>query len=77
MYKRKPCGEHLVSVCTNTLCAVLGGDAIYAKLHEHLGEDGAPLGHEETVGRAGRRRARSRWSTPSASPRATSARCSR
>ena len=29
MYKRKPCGEHLVSVCTNTLCAAMGGDAIY------------------------------------------------
>ena len=26
MYKRTPCGEHLVSVCTNTLCAALGGD---------------------------------------------------
>ncbi|MGH3897626.1 MAG: NAD(P)H-dependent oxidoreductase subunit E, partial [Pseudonocardiaceae bacterium] len=30
MYKRKPSGEHLVSVCTNTLCAALGGDEIYA-----------------------------------------------
>jgi len=28
MYKRTPCGEHLVSVCTNALCAGLGGDAI-------------------------------------------------
>jgi NADH-quinone oxidoreductase subunit E len=53
MYKRKPCGEHLVSVCTNTLCAALGGDAIYAKLREHLGEDGKPLGQEETVGTPG------------------------
>src|SRR5205085_657453 len=25
MYKRRPCGEHLVSVCTNALCATLGG----------------------------------------------------
>ena len=31
MYKRKPCGEHLVSVCTNTLCAALGGDEIYKR----------------------------------------------
>ncbi|EHR48867.1 NADH:ubiquinone oxidoreductase 24 kD subunit [Saccharomonospora marina XMU15] len=53
MYKRKPCGEHLVSVCTNTLCAALGGDAIYAKLAEHLGEDGKPLGHEQTAGTPG------------------------
>ncbi|MQA08260.1 MAG: NADH-quinone oxidoreductase subunit NuoE [Pseudonocardiaceae bacterium] len=55
MYKRKPCGEHLVSVCTNTLCAVLGGDAIYGKLREHLGESGKPLGHEETAGTPGER----------------------
>ncbi|HEU5469935.1 MAG TPA: NADH-quinone oxidoreductase subunit NuoE [Actinophytocola sp.] len=53
MYKRKPCGEHLVSVCTNTLCAVLGGDAIYAKLREHLGAPDRPLGHEETAGTPG------------------------
>ena len=37
MYKRQPCGEHLVSVCTNTLCAVLGGDAILSTLSRHLG----------------------------------------
>jgi len=53
MYKRKPCGEHLVSVCTNTLCAVLGGDSIYQKLQEHLSEDGAPLKHEDTSGTPG------------------------
>jgi NADH-quinone oxidoreductase subunit E len=40
-------------VCTNTLCAVLGGDAIYAKLREYLGEDGPPTGHEETFGEPG------------------------
>jgi NADH-quinone oxidoreductase subunit E len=53
MYKRKPCGEHLVSICTNTLCAVLGGDEIYKTVREHLGEPGKPLGHEETVGTPG------------------------
>jgi NADH-quinone oxidoreductase subunit E len=53
MYKRKPCGEHLVSVCTNTLCAALGGDAIFAKLREHLGSEGKPLGQEETSGEPG------------------------
>ena len=53
MYKRKPCGEHLVSVCTNTLCAALGGDAIYRTLQEHLGDDGKPLAHEETAGTPG------------------------
>lgn len=53
MYKRKPCGEHLVSVCTNTLCAAMGGDAIYKRLAEHLGSGDRPLGHEEVVGTPG------------------------
>ncbi|WP_033291113.1 NADH-quinone oxidoreductase subunit NuoE [Amycolatopsis jejuensis] len=53
MYKRRPCGEHLVSVCTNTLCAAMGGDEIYRKLQTHLGSDEKPLGHEETVGTPG------------------------
>ncbi len=48
MYKRTPCGQHLVSVCTNTLCAALGGDEIYKKLGEHLG-----VGHDETAGEPG------------------------
>lgn len=48
MYKRSPCGQHLVSVCTNTLCAALGGDAIYKGLGEHLG-----VGHNETAGEPG------------------------
>jgi NADH-quinone oxidoreductase subunit E len=37
MYKRKPVGEYHVGVCTNTLCAVMGGDAIYQALQEHTG----------------------------------------
>lgn len=36
-YKRKAVGEYHVGVCTNTLCAVMGGDAIFAGLKEHLG----------------------------------------
>ena len=36
-YKRTPVGEYHVGVCTNTLCAVMGGDAIFAGLKEHLG----------------------------------------
>lgn len=38
-YKRKPVGEYHVGVCTNTLCAVMGGDAIFAALKDHLGVD--------------------------------------
>src|ERR1700751_3147251 len=37
MYKRRPTGEYLVSVCTNTLCGMLGGDEIFAALGEQLG----------------------------------------
>jgi NADH-quinone oxidoreductase subunit E len=44
MYKRKPTGEYLVSVCTNTLCGMLGGDEIFAGLRETLG-----VGDNETT----------------------------
>jgi NADH-quinone oxidoreductase subunit E len=44
MYKRRPVGEYHVGVCTNTLCAVLGGDAILHELEHHLG-----IGHDETT----------------------------
>jgi NADH-quinone oxidoreductase subunit E len=44
MYKRKPVGEHHVVVCTNTLCAVMGGDQIFAELKEHL-----RVGNDETT----------------------------
>ena len=39
MYRRGPTGDYLVGVCTNTLCAVMGGDAIFDALKEHLGID--------------------------------------
>ncbi|MGH3737768.1 MAG: NADH-quinone oxidoreductase subunit NuoE, partial [Micromonosporaceae bacterium] len=44
MYKRRPTGEWLVSVCTNTMCGVLGGDRAYQALQEYLG-----VGHDETT----------------------------
>jgi NADH-quinone oxidoreductase subunit E len=43
-YKRHPNGEYTVGVCTNTLCAVMGGDAIWDELSDHLG-----IGHDETT----------------------------
>ncbi len=43
-YKRHPNGEYTVGVCTNTLCAVMGGDQIFDELSEHLG-----IGHDETT----------------------------
>ena len=44
MYRRGPTGDYLVGVCTNTLCAVMGGDAIFESLKEHLG-----IGNDETT----------------------------
>jgi NADH-quinone oxidoreductase subunit E len=44
MYKRRPIGDYSVGVCTNTLCAVMGGDAIFAALKDHLG-----VGNDETT----------------------------
>ncbi|MGY2062592.1 NAD(P)H-dependent oxidoreductase subunit E, partial [Nocardia gipuzkoensis] len=44
MYRRTPTGDYHVAVCTNTLCAVMGGDRIMADLTEHLG-----VGHGETT----------------------------
>ncbi|RPA12444.1 NADH-quinone oxidoreductase subunit NuoF [Gordonia sp. OPL2] len=37
MYRRSPTGEYLVGVCTNTLCAAMGGDEILETVREHLG----------------------------------------
>ena len=44
MYKRKPVGDYHVGVCTNTLCAVMGGDAIFERLKDHL-----DVGNDETT----------------------------
>ncbi|MQA24643.1 MAG: NADH-quinone oxidoreductase subunit NuoE [Micromonosporaceae bacterium] len=57
MYKRRPAGDWLVSVCTNTMCGVLGGDRAFEALSEYLGvkhnettEDGAiTLEHAECL----------------------------
>src|SRR5258705_5401759 len=44
MYKRRPTGDWLVSVCANTLCDVLGGGRGYELLSEYL-----EAGHDETT----------------------------
>src|SRR3954449_7401500 len=43
-YKRHPNGDYTVGVCINTLCAVMGGDAIWEELSDSLG-----IGHDETT----------------------------
>lgn len=44
MYKRRPVGDYHVGVCTNTLCAVMGGDQIFERLKDHL-----DVGNDETT----------------------------
>ncbi|MCI5826024.1 MAG: NADH-quinone oxidoreductase subunit NuoE [Arcanobacterium sp.] len=43
-YRRHPNGEYNVGVCTNALCAVMGGDLIWEELSAYLG-----IGHNETT----------------------------
>ena len=40
-YKRRPNGEYQVGVCTNTLCAIMGGDEIWRQVSERVG-----IGHD-------------------------------
>jgi NADH-quinone oxidoreductase subunit E len=42
MYKRRPAGRHHIGVCTNTMCALLGGDAVWQAVSERTG-----VGHDE------------------------------
>ncbi len=44
MFKRFPMGKHHIGVCTNTLCALLGGDELWKELTDTLG-----IGHDETT----------------------------
>jgi NADH-quinone oxidoreductase subunit E len=43
-FKRHPNGTFTLGVCTNTLCAIMGGDEIWASVSEYLG-----IGHDETT----------------------------
>ena len=43
-FKRHPNGRYTLGVCTNTLCAIMGGDEIWASVSEYLG-----IGHDETT----------------------------
>ena len=44
MYKRRPTGDWLVSVCTNLSCQLLGGQRIFDRLSGEL-----EVGHDETT----------------------------
>ena len=43
-YKRHPNGTYTVGVCVTALCAVMGGDAIWDEIADHLG-----IGNDETT----------------------------
>jgi NADH-quinone oxidoreductase subunit E len=44
MYKRRPVGEYLVSVCTNLSCQILGGEDVFTRISGKLG-----VHHNETT----------------------------
>jgi NADH-quinone oxidoreductase subunit E len=43
-FKRHPNGRYTLGVCTNTLCAIMGGDEIWASVSDYL-----DLDHDETT----------------------------
>jgi NADH-quinone oxidoreductase subunit E len=49
MYRREPTGDYLVGVCTNALCAIMGGDAIFDALKNHLGIDNDQTTDDGTI----------------------------
>ena len=63
-YKRHPNGTYTVGVCTNTLCAVMGGDEIWDAVSEHLG-----IGHDETTADGRSPSSASSATRPATSPR--------
>jgi NADH-quinone oxidoreductase subunit E len=44
MYLKRRSGEYRVGICVNSLCAVLGGDALWDELTAYVG-----VGHDETT----------------------------
>jgi len=45
MYKHEPAAEYQMGVCTNTTCAIMGGDQIYAELAAYIGGEDAAHGN--------------------------------
>ncbi|MDR3359824.1 MAG: NADH-quinone oxidoreductase subunit NuoE [Bifidobacteriaceae bacterium] len=43
-FKRQPNGKYTLGVCVTSLCAVMGGDAIFERLSEYL-----EVGHDQTT----------------------------
>lgn len=51
MYKRRAVGDYHVGVCTNTLCAVMGGDEIFERLKDHLDVGNDEMTPDDGVGK--------------------------
>ena len=68
MYRQRPPVALTTSVCTNTLCGLLGGDAVYEALSRRLGSGTTrplPTGHSRWNGSNARRPAPMPRSSPS------------
>src|SRR6201992_3475579 len=50
MYKHEPAAEYQVGVCTNTTCAIMGGDQIWAELAAHVAGETARTEHGDELG---------------------------
>ena len=59
MYRRTPTGDYLVGVCTNTLCAIMGGDAIL-EVAAGLSRDSRRADHRRRPRHPGTRRVQRR-----------------
>ena len=57
MFKRRPCGKLVVSVCTNVTCLVLGGPGVLEHLEERVRDRRRRDGRRSRVPRRVRRRA--------------------
>ena len=69
-YKRHPTGEYLVGVCTNALCAVMGGDEIWEKVSASAATRPAKTERSRSSASSATRRATTRpssWSTGNSS----------
>jgi NADH-quinone oxidoreductase subunit E len=50
MYKHEPTADYQVGVCTNTTCAIMGGDQIWAELAAHVAGEVVQTEHGDELG---------------------------
>src|SRR6201992_1010092 len=49
MYKHEPAADYQVGVCTNTTCAIMGGDQIWAELAAHVAGETVQTEHGDEL----------------------------